>query len=138
MTRINCVHPRELCDKHLLAELNELPRIFTKADIFWKTRQDVGSKLPTAYCLGTGHMKFFYNKLKYLHSRYGLLHLEATLRGFNVKWSKKVFISLEYIDLKVDKFWQPNLEDIRKNRERIAERIWDSMKSKPKFTPYIN
>ena len=29
MTRINCIPPAELSDKHLLAEFHELPRVFT-------------------------------------------------------------------------------------------------------------
>lgn len=55
MTRINCVPVEELTDKHLLAEYRELPRIFNLA----RAVEDA----PTEYVLGTGHMKFFYDKL---------------------------------------------------------------------------
>ena len=61
MTRINVVPPAELCNKHLLAEYRELPRVFGLA----KPVDDA----PSAYVLGKGHVRFFYDKLGYLAKR---------------------------------------------------------------------
>lgn len=44
--------------------------------------------IPEEFTLGQGHVKFFYNKLKYLLDRYNALRQEALQRGFNVSdWS---------------------------------------------------
>ena len=40
--------------------------------------------MPDKFTLGTGHVKFFYNKLEYLHYRYLELYDECVKRGFNV------------------------------------------------------
>jgi deoxyribonuclease (pyrimidine dimer) len=67
MTRINVVAPRDLTDQHLLAEYRELPRVFTLAQA-WLDRGKPGA-LPERYALGTGHVKFFYDKTDYLAKR---------------------------------------------------------------------
>lgn len=82
MTRINCgIKPSTLIDKHLLAEHREIKRIpnVVKSG---KARLD---NIPTTFCLGTGHVKFFYNKLGYLKKRYKGIHRECIKRGFNVQ-----------------------------------------------------
>jgi len=55
MTRINVVHPRELVDKHLLAEYRELPRVFALAHSWWMQGGNP-NKLPIQYTLGEGHV----------------------------------------------------------------------------------
>jgi hypothetical protein len=66
MTRINAtIPPAALCDQHLVAEYREILRTTALA-----TKNPVDpSKLPQHFTLGTGHVKFIYNKLKYIHSR---------------------------------------------------------------------
>ena len=73
MTRINLVPPSELHDKHLLAEYRELPRVFKLA----RPCDDI----PEKYCLGTGHVKFFYNKLEFLYKRQCQLCEEMKRQG---------------------------------------------------------
>ena len=41
--------------------------------------------IPDTFRLGTGHVKFFYNKLLYLKLRYERLYNECKKRGFNVQ-----------------------------------------------------
>jgi len=41
--------------------------------------------MPDKFKLGTGHVKFFYNKLLYLKNRYTSLYDECIKRGFNVQ-----------------------------------------------------
>ena len=70
LTRINCVSPEELHGKHLLAEYRELPRIFNIV----RKRVEQGQSpsqidMPDRYTLGTGHVKFFYDKLGWLVDR---------------------------------------------------------------------
>ncbi len=81
MTRINvAVKPVELTNKHLIAEHREIKRI---PNCIKKGRYNLEG-IPEKFTLGKGHVKFFYNKLRYLHERYNLLYLECVKRGFNV------------------------------------------------------
>lgn len=86
MTRINvAIKPAELPDKLLLAELREIKRI---PNVIRQGKYNL-SGIPDQFTLGTGHVKFFYNKLEYLLKRYLALRREALERGFNVSdWSE--------------------------------------------------
>lgn len=81
MTRINTgIRANELPDKLLLAELREIKRI---PNVIAKGNYRM-ENIPERFTLGTGHVKFFYNKLEYLLERYNELRDEAIKRGFNV------------------------------------------------------
>ena len=91
MTRINvAILPSELNDKHLIAEHREIKRIPNTI----KTGKAVIDNIPTLFTLGKGHVKFFYNKLKYLHERYDAIHRECMKRGFNVTYYGESFKDL--------------------------------------------
>lgn len=110
MTRINVVPPAELCNKHLLAEMHELPRVFKLARPC--------AEAPKEYVLGTGHVKFFYNKLAWLSERFIALVEECQLRGFNITHtSPPSGAAALYGD------YTPTQEALTLNRARIAERI---------------
>ncbi len=113
MTRINCVPPYELVDKHLVAEYRELPRVFTLA------RRLRPGEAPAKYTLGRGHVLFFYDKLTYLHTRHGLLVEEMRRRGFTVNYP----LPPKNYDLELYGNWSPTEEAMTLNRERIAERL---------------
>ena len=82
MTRINVgIPPTELTDKHLLAEHREIKRI---PNCIAKGRYNMEG-IPDKFKLGKGHVKFFYDKLEYLFTRYCKLYLECKDRGFNVQ-----------------------------------------------------
>lgn len=83
MTRINvAIAPAELVDKHLIAEHREIKRI---PNCVAKGRFNMKGQ-PDKFTLGTGHVKFFYDKLGYLKQRYESLYKECIKRGFNVQY----------------------------------------------------
>ena len=82
MTRINLVPPAELCDQHLLAEHRELTRI---PNAVAKGKFHLQGQ-PADYKLGSGHVRFFFDKLAFLLQRYDALHAECRARGFKVQY----------------------------------------------------
>ena len=115
MTRINVVPPAELCDKHLLAEYRELPRIFSLARLC--------PEAPKVYVLGTGHMKFFFDKLQFLYDRYLALVVECERRGFNIAYKEPKVPANVVVQSKLWNNYTPTPEAIALNRARIAERV---------------
>ena len=82
MTRINVgIPPAELVNQHLIAEHREIKRI---PNCIAKGKYNMEG-IPDKFKLGTGHVKFFYNKLLYLKNRYISLYDECIKRGFNVQ-----------------------------------------------------
>lgn len=76
MTRINsAISPKFLTDQHLLAELRELPRIFTAVKNRLSLDKDFND-IPKKFTLGSGHVKFFYDKCQFLSNRHHSLRLE--------------------------------------------------------------
>lgn len=127
MTRINIIPPAELCDQHLLAEHRELTRI---PNLVVKGKFSLEGQ-PSDYKLGTGHVKFFFDKMQFLFERYNSLHEECLARGFNVKniWPENL--------TKDEFFWKnyiPTESAILENQERIKIR----MPENPRFTARIN
>lgn len=79
MTRINAtVDPEVLCDQHLMAEYREILRTVALAT------KAVNPVIPETFTLGTGHVKFFYDKLRYIHARFDALKLELRKRNVAV------------------------------------------------------
>ncbi len=96
MTRINCaILPSELSTKHLIAELREIKRI---PNHITTTPNLNMNGIPSNFRLGTGHVKFFYNKLGYLYKRYQDLYNEAkNIRNFNISdYSESFLKAIEY------------------------------------------
>ncbi len=117
MTRINVgVKPAELNSKHLIAEHREIKRI---PNLIKKGKYSLDG-MPEQFKLGTGHVKFFYNKLRYLHGRYTSLYNECINRGFNVTNYDECFDDLP-TELYND--YQPTAIDRELILERIKERL---------------
>ena len=117
MTRINIgIDPTELSNKHLLAEHRELKRIpnVVKSGRFNMVGQ------PSKFVLGTGHVKFFYDKLGYLKTRYKSLHNECKKRGFNVSDFSDCF---ENLPSHLMKDYTPTIIDRSIVMVRINERL---------------
>ena len=121
MTRINVVPVQELHPKHLVAEYREIVRVFALV------RKRVQAKKPLAdhpfeYTLGTGHVKFFFDKLTYISNRYKELTQEMINRGYNPNP-----IPLETLHAGIPRLyffdWEPTEEALRINRQRIKERM---------------
>lgn len=124
MTRINCVPVEELTDKHLVAEYRELPRVFK----LMRAAQDRGEaptdgRNPRSYVLGTGHVRFFYNKGLFLLRRQKALVAEMQARGFKPQFTDPSELLPEGLDLWRMMDWTPDEEALRLNRSRIAERL---------------
>ena len=123
MTRINLVAPSELSDQHLVAEYREIFMVGAALQrsiksINWESTK---RNLPKEFTLNIGHVKFFYNKGKYLHNRYLALINEMMIRGMNPnpkrKFKKEQWPKEFYQD------WEPESKDIKLIRERIKDKI---------------
>lgn len=121
MTRINCIPPHELTPPHLLAEWKEISRVFSLA------REPKKNEIfPSEYTLGTGHVKFFYNKLFYISKRYHELGIEMQKRGYTPNLKMKRDIIKAAVEKYPDEFWQnwtPTPKAMKLNRERLKERL---------------
>lgn len=120
MTRINVgVDPVKLLDQHLLAEYRELPRVFGLA----AERKDL-SDIPDNFNLGTGSVKFFYNKLGYLSNRYQLIVNELIRRDYKLTYTDPLpFIKHLHND------WTPSKADTEQLKQRLAWVITNRLKS---------
>lgn len=123
MTRINVVQPSELTNKHLVAEVHEITRIFSLAR---KAQYEIHKKkIPYLYTLGTGHCLFFIDKLKYITERYNSLCTEMTTRGYVCNR-----VEQSELEMGIDRslFWDYKVTDaaLALNRARISERLADS------------
>lgn len=123
MTRISVgVKPKQLCDQMVLAEHREIVRIPNMVS----SGKAVIKNIPDDFRLGSGHVKFFYNKLKFLHNRYLSLRNECIKRGFNITDYEESFINLKNSELYKD--WTYVEKDKLLIYERINERL-SNMKS---------
>jgi deoxyribonuclease (pyrimidine dimer) len=117
MTRINAgIRPAELVDQHLLAELREIKRI---PNVVKQGKAKLDG-IPERFSLGTGHVRFFYNKLGYLLRRYRSLRAEAIRRGFQVQDWSGAWEGADP-DLMVD--WEETPEARAEVQARIQERL---------------
>lgn len=123
MTRINCVPVDTLTRQHLVAEYRELPRIFGLVLKAHQSGRNWRKSQPKEYCLGTGHVLFFYDKLLWLAGRHRELVNEMEDRGYTPQFTTCLYeqwgasIPLEYW-----KGWNPTPEAITINQARIDER----------------
>lgn len=124
MTRINCVHPKLLCQQHLVAEYRELPRIFGAVrKAVERGELPTDERNPPTYRLGKGHVRFFYPRLGYLCERQREIVIEMKDRGITVNYEAPM--RRDYPDIPDEWFgmWQPDLESIYLNAERILKRM---------------
>ena len=136
MTRINLVPPSELADQHLVAEYREIFMVGSslQRSIVSKNWAQTKVTLPKIFTLNTGHVKFFYDKGKYLSDRYDELREEMTKRGMNPD-PARVFKRWQWPD-ELYKSYTPDQDALDIIRERIEYRISE----KPgwyRFSPYI-
>lgn len=119
MTRINSsIPPENLIDQHLIAELRELPRVIT-AVIKRNNKKIPFNDIPEEFILGTGHVKFFYNKAKFLWDRHIYLRLEYFNR-FGKDWQ----FGISYFEQNQD--YIPTEKEKQLLIERISTRIQES------------
>lgn len=122
MTRINVVPVETLSRLHLQSEYKEITRVFTlvsKAQSKGKNKWNI--KAPKEYTLGTGHVLFFYPRLKYILNRYNELSNEMRNRGYSPNQ-----IPDESLIARIHPSWMgdytPTPEAVEINLQRIRER----------------
>ena len=116
MTRINTIPVEELSDQHLFAEWRELPRVISAS----KKSNVSGYISSTKYILNTGHVKFFYNKKKWLKKRYAELTIELLSRNFKIS---QISVDFSPLDRYHQIEWEPDQNALAISRERISEKI---------------
>lgn len=122
MTRINCIPPRELSGRHLVAEYRELPRIFALVRAAIARGETPGDpRNPQRYTLGAGHVRFFYCRLGYLAKRQAALVAEMRARGYRPAFDDPSGL-IAGIPIEWCLDWDPPPEAIAINLARIAER----------------
>lgn len=123
MTRVNLICVTELHHKHLVSEYRENPRVFglvRRAQARGLTPQTAG--IPAAYTMGTGHVKYFYDKLGFILKRQELLVAEMLRRHYKPS-------NVELLDLAVGidghwfGDWSPTEADVAVSRARIREKL---------------
>ncbi|MBN1386125.1 pyrimidine dimer DNA glycosylase/endonuclease V [Candidatus Woesearchaeota archaeon] len=123
MVRINLIDPSNLADQHLIAEYNEILMLFGYVR---KYPEAVG--IPSSYCLGPGHIRFFQDKLLYLKKRHELIKKEMKLRGFRTEKT----IKLSEFPRSLCNDWEPQEKDKQKIRGRLIEKL----SKKPDYYSY--
>lgn len=120
MTRINLVDPKELSAKHLVAEYREIMRLPNNLKKSLSRRNFSMQEIPNEYVLGTGHVKFFYDKMEFLKKRFESLVEEMLYRGYSPNFrDSNIFIPQ---DKKFFNDYIPDEKAIKINKQRIKER----------------
>lgn len=114
MVRINIIAPLALADQHLIAEYNE---ILMLEGYVLKHPEPIG--IPSVYCLGPGHIKFFKNKLIYISTRHDLIKSEMRDRGFKPEKA----LRLDRFPTALHNDWTPTPEAIQLIKERLGEKL---------------
>ena len=131
MTRVNCIDPNMLNNKHLGAAWNETPRIITDVEKLIKEGYKPNEiSIPEQYVFGTGHMKFFYNKLHYIKNYLFYIWKAGCMRDLN--YSKQLMLeydnrieAIRQEDIGWYGVWRPSQEDIYLNMARLVFRHYD-------------
>jgi deoxyribonuclease (pyrimidine dimer) len=123
MTRINVVPVEQLTRPHLLAEYREITRLPNnlRKSLSRKGKPFSTNEIPPKYTLGTGHVKFFYNKFGYLKQRFEQLVTEMIRRGYSPKFTdSSIFDGFESV---FNGDYTPTDEAVKINQDRINERL---------------
>ena len=103
----------------MIAEWRELPRVFGLV----KKKLDEGQPIIISknYTMGTGHVRFFYDKLLFLQKRHQALVKEAQKRGFKITLTEK--ISLKSFPKEYCQDFIPSEQDLEISQQRILEKL---------------
>jgi deoxyribonuclease (pyrimidine dimer) len=130
MTRINAdINPKALTDQHLMAEWREIKMVpkALKRSLKTKSVQEVLSSIPKKFCLNTGHVKHFYDKMDFLAQRYQLLTNELVDRGYNID------VNAEFDTTDIPYVFFRNTSYSSADREVVKQRIMTRVGEKPDF-----
>jgi len=126
MTRINLVTVENLADQHLFAEWREIKMVpaALRRSLRTKSIQTILESIPGRYTLNTGHVTFFYNKMKFLTERYKLLTEELVRREYNINGDPDFRYFLGDLPVEFSQSdWLPDKKEVDINIERISARI---------------
>ena len=128
MTRINSAIPvSNLTDEHLLAEHREIKRL--PYCLFKAIKCKSIKKLPEQFTLGSGHVKFFLNKMHFVYWRYCRIFQECELRNFYVTDYSENF---DDVPTDYNNDYYPSKQELRREtlilQRRIMQRILESKK----------
>jgi deoxyribonuclease (pyrimidine dimer) len=152
MTRINLVPVEQLTDQHLFAEFRECKMVpkslartlaskrrqarhllstqctgsslaATDAEIRYLATKLTLQAIPAAYCLGKGHVSFFYDKGNYLHERYLQIRRELSLRGIHYNQNSELDLDGTMTLPPFNGNYTATVEALALVRARIADRI---------------
>lgn len=130
MTRINVdLNPKLLTDQHLLAEYREIPMVPAALRRSLKTKSvgDVLAGIPKEFTLNKGHVKFFYDKMAFLESRYESVVKELISRGYSIDLNRTYGGSdLPYI-------FRRNCSFTKNDRKVLTDRIIERVAAKPSW-----
>lgn len=132
MTRLNLVPPSELADQHLFSEFREIKMVAPKLAATMQSLHRQGKplyalldRIPKEFCLGKGHVTFFYNKGLYLQQRYSDLRRELDVR--KVDYNRNALVDSRFVfsclPAEFQKDYTPTDAALALARARIAERI---------------
>ena len=124
MTRINSdIDPKQLKRMHLVAELREITMVpaALKRSLRTKTKEDILKSIPNKFTLNAGHVKFFYDKQKFLENRFMKLAAEMERRGYSPD-SRRVMAFVGF-EVAFNNDWTSTPEDDDLVKERIKLRI---------------
>ena len=124
MTRINVVPVESLTRQHLISEFRELPRCFSLAYKASQSSKPWTDKQPKEYCLSTGHVIFWYDKLGFLAKRHKALVAEMLSRGYKPTMTE--CLKEQWQDKIPSGYWKdyvPTENALKINKERIDKRL---------------
>lgn len=134
MTQINTIPPKALTDQHLIAEHHVITRpinlAIKKYNHHGRDLSILCSEIPDSYRNGTGHVIFFYDKLKYITIRSTQIKEEMEARGFDTHShavDSSMIPSVLYND------WKPSEYDKALNASRLRDKILDQSGIKWRF-----
>lgn len=118
MTRVNLVDPDILTDQHIVAERLELTWVLKSAQ---RSLNGIrGLYVHPKFVLGTGHVSFFHDKLKYIKDRFYDITYEMKHRGMvtNHPWPDD-----SWVPYHMWKSYTPSEDDLYIIKQRIFERL---------------
>ena len=125
MTRINLIDPSMLIDSHLRGEYREITRVFTHAKkhvMAGRIPDDID--IPLSFRLGKGHETFFFDKIRWVLTRYQNLYAEMGKRGFrpDLKLYNKIYadVIITFQHTEWFKNWTPKPQDYYLSMSRIC------------------
>jgi deoxyribonuclease (pyrimidine dimer) len=133
MTRINAdLPPRLLTDQHLFAEYREMRRIPKSLlkSMGAGSTADLAARIPPIFCLGRGHVTFFYDKGLFLTARYALLRTELLARGYRLN-DDGVFDNLGIYQRHPEFMGNGSFRFDAAARLLVVERITERIRDKP-------